>query len=197
MKCLSSWIIVLFSVLFFISSSSAETLDIIKPLKTIELVTEDGLQSANLYAIPHKAKSVDSRDVDGRLLVISVPSKKLYWWRYEMGGYPENSTFPVDQFLKRCKPYVEKNELMIFCTTSKWLLVGRSNKVYKSEAALSTLVYTEYENTVPNFKTGLDYFDKRIDLSEILEPSFFSEPGNVKVVPIRIGDIGKKKAFTK
>ena len=193
MKRFNCLIVVLVSAWFFASSSTAVMLDISKPLKAIKIDSKVGSQTANLYAIPLTIKREGNREEDGRLLVVTVPAKKLYWWRYEIGGYPENSTFPADQFLHACKPYADENALLIFCITSKWFLIGRSSRVYQSDSDLGALVKVEFDKESSNYRTGLDYFDKKINLREILEPSFFAEPGNAKAVQIRFGDIGKEK----
>lgn len=192
MKFFNNLVVALVIVWFFASSSSAVMFDVSIPLRIIEIDSKDGLETANLYAIPLTIKRDGNREENGRLMVVSVPRKRLYWWRYEMGRYPKNSTFPADQFLQTCKPYLDENALLIFCATSKWLLVGRSDRTYESDSELGSLVKAEFDKNSSNFRTGLDYFEKRINLREIIEQRFFAEPGSARSVQIHFGDIGKK-----
>ncbi|MBD9358866.1 hypothetical protein [Methylomonas albis] len=178
--------------LFFASLSTAGGLDVAKPLKTIKVSSKKNtLQRIDFFAVPVDGKNDQAVSEEGRLLIITAPQKKLYWWRYEIGGYPEHTSFPADQFMRTCKPFVDENELIIFCTTGNLLLVSRSNRLYKSTSEIELLVKSDFDKNGSNYNSGLDYFDKKINLKEILEPNFFSEFGNAIATQIQLGDISK------
>lgn len=191
MKFFFCLIKVLLGVCVFASISSAGGLDVSKPLKSLKVNVNNTVQPVNLFAIPVLVKPGGTESDQGRLLIVTAPQKKLYWWRYEMGGYPEHSSFPADQFMRSCKPYVDDHELIIFCTIGNMLLVSHSNRLYKNVSELESLVKTDFAQHGANFTSGLDYFDKKINLTELIEPGFFSEFGNAMATQIQLGDIFK------
>ncbi len=178
-------------VLFLAVSAGGQVIkrDDAKFLKTIKAGQADNQTEVKVWVIPAAVTLAGGRSEQGRFLIVSEPHQKLYWWRFEAGIYPAGSTFPADEFVRQCRVHLADRKLVVFCTISRNLVVGASSETYSTESAIPELVASQFNRRAAQLDTGLDYFDKAINLWMTVGSDFFLESGRADASPIGLQSV--------
>ena len=145
--------------------------------RTVKASRDGGQTDVNLSVIPASVTLAGGRREQGWFMVVTDPRQKLYWWRFQTGTFVAGNSLPVDEFIRGCMVYAATQKLVVFCSTSRHVLIGISSEVYPSDAALPGLVRSAFDRRAPGLDTGFAYFDKTLNLWSTLGSDFFFEPG--------------------
>lgn len=160
----------------------------IELLKKMQARSNKDDKELNLWIAPAKVTYAKGEpSVEGFFLVLTAPKEKLYWWKFGEGSYLANNKSFADNIMKSCQPYMDKHSLLVFCTGSMELVIAHTKKKYTDESVLLDLVIPEFNIHTVKREAGFDYYNKRLNLINVLGDDFFYIKPHY---PISIDQIG-------
>jgi len=133
--------------------------------------------SITVSTLPATVKLAGYRTEEGRFLILTEPAQKLYWWRF-LEGTPPAPDGDVEEFGRGCMAVPGKGQFGVFCATDRRIMVSIARKTYSDGNDLADLVAKEFNGRASHLDSGLDYFDKVLNLWGPLGQDFFVEPGS-------------------